>query len=101
MQAALDNEAGNGYREIHIKDHNNGQRIYGVSILRQWVLFTEYRNGLHAMYKNGSSHSVTVTGLDNCKYYLSVHTMTGIYFCDMIHQIIAIQISFLIFSTIL
>ncbi len=87
MQAALDTEAENGYLEIHIKDHNDDQHIRGISVLRQWVLFVEKTNGFQAIYKNGSSHSVTVTGLDDCKYYFSLHTMRGMSII-MIHQIV-------------
>ncbi len=65
----------NEHHEIY--QLNSTTFIRDISILHQWLLFLDKNDGLKAIDKNGSLHSVTVTGLDYCSYYMSIHAMAG------------------------
>ena len=78
MKGAQDSEPTSAH-EI-FKKEAYGQFISDLSILHQWVLFLESENGLNATDKNGTFHSVNVTGLSICSSYWSIHTMQGKFF---------------------
>ena len=63
--------------------YKQGNRVEGIAILNEQLLFLEGHNGIKAVPKDASvpvgAQQVDTTGLENCHYYYSIHVAGGKY----------------------